>query len=393
MARRQGHSIPKYRKHRGSGQAIVTIAGRDHYLGPHGTKASRIEYDRLITEWLVSGRPSSLPASDEISVAELIVAFWRHVQKRYVKNGKPTSEQHLFKMAVAPLRELYNETPAAEFGPLALKAVRAKMIERDFSRKTVNDNIRRVVRMFRWGAAEELIPASVPQALAMVPGLRKGSGEARETAPIMPVDDSVVDATLEHLPAIPGDMVRFQRFTGARPGEVCNLRPCDLDRSGEVWLYRPGSHKTEHHGRERTIYVGPKAQEILLRYLIRDSETCCFRPCDSEKKRLAAVNAARKTPLCCGDKPGSNRVRKPKRKPGEKYDANSYRIVVQRAAERAGVPKWAPNQLRHSAGTEVRRRFGVEGAQTILGHANVTTSQIYAEKDSALGTRIAREIG
>ena len=36
------NAVPKYRKHRASGQAIVTIHGRDHYLGPHGTKASRL---------------------------------------------------------------------------------------------------------------------------------------------------------------------------------------------------------------------------------------------------------------------------------------------------------------------------------------------------------------
>lgn len=52
------NAVPKYRKHRASGQAIVTITGRDHYLGPHGTKASKAEYDRLVTEWLASGRPS-----------------------------------------------------------------------------------------------------------------------------------------------------------------------------------------------------------------------------------------------------------------------------------------------------------------------------------------------
>ena len=123
MARRTGHSIPKYRKHRGSGQAIVTIAGRDHYLGPHGTRTSRIEYDRLIMEWLASGRPASVAEQDELTVSELIVRYWRHVRKRYVKNGKPTTERYLVKMALAPVRELYGRTPVAEFGPLALKAV------------------------------------------------------------------------------------------------------------------------------------------------------------------------------------------------------------------------------------------------------------------------------
>ena len=64
-------------------------------------------------------------------------------------------------------------------------------------------------------------------------------------------------------PPVVADMVRFQRLTGCRPGEVCQIRPCDVDRSGEVWEYRPESHKTEHHGLERIIYIGPKAQDVL----------------------------------------------------------------------------------------------------------------------------------
>ena len=54
--------IPEYRKHRASGQALVTINGRDLYLGPHGTKASKVEYDRLVCEWLASGRSISFGA-------------------------------------------------------------------------------------------------------------------------------------------------------------------------------------------------------------------------------------------------------------------------------------------------------------------------------------------
>jgi hypothetical protein len=56
------NSLPKYRKHRASGQAIVTLNGRDHYLGPHGTKTSKIEYDRLVAEYLTSGRAISYGA-------------------------------------------------------------------------------------------------------------------------------------------------------------------------------------------------------------------------------------------------------------------------------------------------------------------------------------------
>jgi hypothetical protein len=31
--------------------------------------------------------------------------------------------------------------------------------------------------------------------------------------------------------------------------------PCDVDTSGPVWAYRPHSHKTQHHGRDRVIFV------------------------------------------------------------------------------------------------------------------------------------------
>ena len=57
MPRSTGNSIPKYRKHKGSGQAVVCIAGKAHYLGPHGTKGSQLEYDRLVGEWIAAGRP------------------------------------------------------------------------------------------------------------------------------------------------------------------------------------------------------------------------------------------------------------------------------------------------------------------------------------------------
>src|SRR5262249_26288336 len=156
--------------------------------------------------------------------------------------------------------------------------------------------MKRITRLFRWAASEGRIPASIPQSISMVPGLRYGKTMARETKPVLPVDDATVNATLPHLPPIVADMVRFQRLTGCRPAEVCSARPCDIDRTGDVWEYRPQHHKTQHVGRHRVIFIGPQAQAILLRYLARDAETHCFRPCDSELKRRAEVHAARKTP-------------------------------------------------------------------------------------------------
>jgi integrase len=167
----------------------------------------------------------------------------------------------------------------------------------------------------------------------------------------------------------------------------------DLDRSGDVWTYRPESHKTQHHGKERVIYLGPQAQAVLLRYLARDPAVYCFRPCDSEAKRLATRNAARKVPLSCGNRPGSNRVRKPKRSAGDRYSVASYRQAIRRGCDKAKVARWSGLQLRHTAATAIRREFGLEAAQVALGHAQANVTQVYAERDFALAARVAKEVG
>ena len=76
MPRPSSSFVPKYRKHRPSGQAVVTICGVDHYLGPHGTKASRLEYDRLIGEWLQNGRQSQIPCNGSITIIEICARYW-----------------------------------------------------------------------------------------------------------------------------------------------------------------------------------------------------------------------------------------------------------------------------------------------------------------------------
>ncbi len=236
--------LPKYRKHRASGQAIVTLSGQDLYLGPHGTKASRLEYDRLIGEWLQNGRNPLLSSSDELTVVELCARYWKFAKSYYRKGGKCTGEAPNIKAAIRFLKDWHGKTLVSEFGPLALQAVRQRMIEADHSRGYVNAQIGRIKRMFKWGVAEELVPPAVHQGLMAVTGLRQGRSEARESEPVMPVDDAIVEATLTALSPVVADMVRLQRLSGMRPAEVCQLQPVDIDREGDVWLYRPASHKT-----------------------------------------------------------------------------------------------------------------------------------------------------
>ena len=262
-------AIPKYRLHRAAGQAIVTIAGKDHYLGPWKSKASRADYDRLIGEWLVQGRPSVPPGQRpaEFTVMEVISAYWRHAKGYYVKNGQPTDELPGIKIALRYMKKSYGHTPAADFGPLALQAIQLRMIEAGHSRKYINNNIGRINWGFRWAVSKELVPGTVHQSLLSVEGLKQGRTQAREPEPICPVPNEVVEATLPHLPEPVADMVRLQGLTGCRPGEIVLLRPCDVDMSSDAWRYTPETHKTEHHGKARHIFIGPRGQEVLRPFL------------------------------------------------------------------------------------------------------------------------------
>jgi len=83
------------------------------------------------------------------------------------------------------------------------------------------------------------------------------------------------------------------------------------------------------------ICVAPSAQDVLRPYLLRSADTYCFCPRDSEWKRLALRHESRRVPLHYGNRPGSNRKRKPKRRPGDRYDTNSYRRAIHGATELA----------------------------------------------------------
>ena len=249
-------------------------------------------HDRLIVEWLEGGRQlDNVGSEPTLTVTELVARFWKFAQRHYRKNGEPTAQLGIIKGALKPVRELYGRQNVTEFGPKSLKAVRRKMIESGHCRNEMNRRVRIVKQCFAWGVSEELVPAVVDQRLRTVAGLREGRTKARESAEVQPVPEADIQATLPYLRPTVADMVRFQRLTGCRPHEVCMIRPCDLDRRGDVWVYRPGSHKNEHHGKERIVHIGPKAQAVLSPYLLRETDTYCFSPRDSEKRRRAELTA------------------------------------------------------------------------------------------------------
>jgi integrase len=413
--------VPAYQLHRQTGQARVKIAGRDHYLGPHGSEESKLRYEELVRKLLTDREKADLARRVEISssltIAELVAAYKRFARSYYVKNCRPTNEFGNVALALEPVWRRHGYEFVTQFGPKALKAIREGWVAAGLVRTQVNKRVERVRRMFAWGVAEELIPVEVLQALRTVKGLTRGRTEAREGEKVRPVPDAAVDAIRPHVSRQVWAMVELQRLTGARPGEVVIMRTCDLVTTGKVWEYRPASHKSEHRERDRVIYIGPQAQEVLRPWLRPELEAYLFQPRESEAARLAAIRAARKSKV-----QPSQRCRKrarPRKVPGERYTTVSYRRAIERACNRAfphptlagplesqldanqaaelrgwrKAHRWHPHQLRHSAATRLRREFGLDTARAVLGHSSPVVTEIYAEMDRAKAIEAMGKIG
>jgi integrase len=381
--------------HGQSGQAIVTLrlpdgSRKDVLLGPYGSDASKAEYERVLAEWRATDARSVAPAG--LTVNELILAFWNHAESYYRNpDGTPTTELKEVRYSLRELKALYGHCAAADFGPLALKAVRQRMVEAGLSRKLINKRVDRIKRAFRWAAGEEMVPVTVYQGLRAVAGLVKGRCAARETEPVQPVPEAFMDAVRPYVTRHVGGMIELQRLTGMRPGEACAMRACDLDTTGRVWLYRPPRHKTAWRGKERVIPLGPRAQAVVREFLTARTQDYLFSPRRAREERFAALRAARKTKVQPSQV--SRRKARPQKVPGEYYTVARYGQAVAKACVKAGVPHWHPNQLRHAYATEVRRRYGLEAAQVALGHAQANVTQVYAERDLALALKVAAEVG
>ncbi len=396
--------LPSYRHHKPTGLAVVSIGGRDVYLGKHESPESRAEYDRIIAEWLATGRRPMVADSAsgaDLSVNEMLLAYVRHADTYYVKNGKPTTEPVNIGLALRPLRQLYGHTLAREFGPLRLKTVRQAFMDSGLCRSEINKRVRHVLRAFKWAVGEEMVPPSLHHGLKAVPGLRRGRADVRESEPVKPVPDAFVDAIRPHVSRQVWTMVELQRLSGMRPGEVCSMRTIDVDTSGRIWIYTPESHKTEHHGRERRIYLGPKAQEILRPWLRPELTAYLFSPAEAEAERRAVQRENRKTRVQPSQR--NRRRRKPRKAPGERYTVDSYRRAIEYGIKRSNqepergesraIPHWHPHQLRHNAATRLRREFGLDVARAVLGHSSPVVTELYAELDGAKAAEAMERVG
>jgi integrase len=252
MARLSKNALPSLRHHKASGQGVVTLSGRDFYLGDRSAPACEERYNALVARWISNGRKAiDLPRDRDdpdggITVVELIAKYVEFAEARYT--GRRATVLNVSR-ALSVLRTLFGREPVTNLGPKALRTYQRALVELPpqrfdngaskregpLARKTINYHTGVVKRMLKWAKNEELIPPSVFDAIRDVPWLRVGETRARETAPIRPVPDEIVEATIPFMPSTVADMIRLQRVTGMRPAELCAMTTRTIQTSGRVW--------------------------------------------------------------------------------------------------------------------------------------------------------------
>ena len=255
----------------------------------------------------------------------------------------------------------------------------------------------RIRTFFRWCERQRFVDKGTYQTLLTLAGLEEDAPDVRDPGDVLPVAEEVVEATLPHLTYVVQALVQVQLWTGARPGEVVKLRPCDLRREASVelapgfvletngvWVYHPEEHKTRHRGHQRVILFGPKAQEVLAPFLLgRTEDAYLFSP------KEAVENYYRATGRRINHGQG--------RKPGSCYTVSSYNKAIDKACDRAGVERWHPNQLRHLQATRIVRQWpgamGWELARIILGHKHVSMVRTYALDDLGKAAEAVAQVG
>lgn len=386
---------PSYRHHKPTGQAVVTLNGRDIYLGRFGSSESRAEYDRLLAEWLVNGRRLPSPASpggSDITVNELLVAYLAFADSYYVKHGKPTTEPASIRVTIRPLRKLYGNTPARDFGPLQLKAVRQTMVESGLCRNEVNKRTGRIVRAFKWAVGEAMVPPSLHHGLQAVSGPPTGPGRG------------------------PGEQTRQAGPGGVRGRHPTARLPASLGNGGTATPHRHAARGGLHHADGRPRHVGPELglptvgpQDRAPRPgsggLLRPTSSSdppsvapdrplgpLFSPREAMDEKSAERRRNRKSPVTPSQR-SRKRKAKPERAPGGVYDTRSYYHAIRHGCRRADVPSWHPNQLRHNAATRLRKEFGLDVARAVLGHSSPAVTEVYAELDGAKASEAMERVG
>ena len=180
-------------------------------------------------------------------------------------------------------------------------------------------------------------------------------------------------------------MVRVQLLTGCRAGEVMAMRGRDLTPGAPVWEYRPRGPQERLAGQEPGDPARPEGPGA--RPGVPPAPTRA-RTCSAPAGRGGGLHAppaagrtSKPTPSECRD--GGWRAGPGPGTPAVRPAATTGQAIVRACRTRPGCPRGRRYGCGTPAATAIRRRYGLEAAQSVLGHARADVTQVYAEGEWA----------
>ena len=192
---------PALRRHKRSGNAYARFDGRQLWFGPFEDPSSHEAFARTLAEWKANGCQLPVDGVQEgITVGDVVARYLEFAERCYCgPDSRPTREVANLCDAVRPLLALYGTLRASELGLRQLKTLREQLIDRSLARKTINDRLNRILRVFSWATEEEMVRPEVLHGLRALRPLQRGRSRAKEGQAVEPVAWEIVVETLPHL--------------------------------------------------------------------------------------------------------------------------------------------------------------------------------------------------
>ncbi|MDB5803939.1 MAG: tyrosine recombinase XerC [Betaproteobacteria bacterium] len=308
---------------------------------------------RRITHAASSPAPASNAST--AAAAELAAAFGNYLAAE--RQYSPETVKNYLR-DLSELAQLAKDKPLPELSTAHIRSFAARLHQRGLSGKSIARYLSSWRGFYRWGCRARGFSAN-PAIGIRAPKSPKGLPKALSVDHAMALLDNAAPNPDDPMDA--RDLAMFELFysSGLRLAEVIGL---DVERKADSrgWLSERDAEVTVigKGNKTRTVPVGTQALAALARWRELRARFCVTVPCSEP-------NALFLSPR------------------GKRVNAGLIYTRLKRWAQRSGIPaKVHPHVLRHSFATHVLQSSqDLRAVQELLGHANISTTQVYTHLD------------
>jgi integrase len=266
----------------------------------------------------------------------------------FKKNKKVNnrSDANNYKKASNLLIECFPNENTGTFSTASLIQFQNYLVEKGYERKYCNKLVSFVRSIFKWGFLTGVVSPVLVGSLKLIPPVQIGTAKENKRRTNIPQED--LEVALPFFSEIIADMLRLQMLSAMRPSEVCRMKAEHIvtEYDGKNWLYLPPKHKTAWRGKERVIILGLEEQEIIKKYLKKDTDKNIF------------LNTK-----------------------GNPYTGSALSQEIRKKIKKNNLPKFTAYQLRHTKLTEVSAEHGRDAARAVAGHSTENITGVYDHSD------------